>query len=106
LHLVEDVDGGRWNYQRLATAAERPPGTPNPNAQELPLPDIVLRNARIDYGEIRNGAYSTRGTMTIEGRLSPSPTRSHYRFELQSRGAIEGVGPVVSGKVQLSDGRV
>ena len=101
------MDGGRWNYQRLARQNERAPGTqPGEQDRTVPLPDIVLRNARVEYGQIKGGVYGSKGTMVIEGRLSPSANRSHYSFELQSRGAIEGVGPIVAGKVQLSDGRV
>lgn len=107
VHLVEDVDGGRWNYQRLARGAERTTGTqPSGEGPGLPLPEVVLRNAKVDYSEIRAGVYASRGTMAIEGRLSPSIDGSHYSFDLQSRGAVEGVGPVVSGRLRLNDGRV
>src|SRR4051812_47645060 len=56
VRLVEDVDAGRWNYQRLAHQAERGPGTqPGETEPTVPLPDIVLRNARVEYGEIKGG---------------------------------------------------
>lgn len=107
VHLVEDVDASRWNYQRLIHPTESPTSTrPGEEAPAVPLPEIVLRNARIEYSEIRGGKFTSRGSMAIEGRLSPSYDRSHYSFELQSRGAVEGVGPVVSGRVQLADGKV
>ena len=104
VNLVESTDTGRWNFQRLrptrrAPTATRPAtGGPTP---EVPLPQVVLRDAQIDYGELTAGRYVPRGSMDVEGRLFPSVDAARYLFELQSRGAIEGVGPVVTGQVQL-----
>ncbi len=102
VNLVESTDG-RWNYQRLrptrrASPGRRPTGKPD---AELPLPQLVLRDARIDYGELTAGRLVPRGSMDVEGRLYPSVDAARYLFELQSRGAIEGVGPIVTGQVQL-----
>src|ERR1019366_2814480 len=83
VRLVENVDDGRWNYQRLAS----PDARYNRNrrgleeGQPLPLPEIVLRNARVEYSETRGKQNVARGAMGIEGRLSPSSDRSHYSFE-------------------------
>jgi hypothetical protein len=108
VYLVENVDEGRWNYQRLTSPNARYHRNRRglEEGQPLPLPEIVLRNARVEYSEIRGKQNVSRGAMAIEGRLSPSPDRSHYSFELQSRGAVEGVGPVVTGSFRLDDGEV
>ncbi len=102
--LVESTDTGRWNYQRLRptrrpnTATRPTPGAPAP---EVPLPQLVLRNAQIEYKELSGGQLLPHGSMAVEGRLFPSKDGARYLFEMQSRGAIEGVGPVVTGQVQL-----
>ncbi len=99
--LVESADG-RWNYQRLKgdrrAAATRPAAGP---AGGVPLPQVVLRDAQVDYQELIGGRLVPRGSMDVGGRLFPSSDAARYRFELQSRGAIEGVGPVVTGQVEL-----
>jgi AsmA-like C-terminal region len=111
VHLVENVDKGRWNYQRLLSqGTSRPigPESPAPSTAPTPppLPEIVLRDAEVKYSEIRGGHFTGLGMMAIEGRLSPSLDGSRYSFELQSRGAVEGVGPVVSGNARLDSGQV
>ena len=102
VYLVESTDAGQWNFQRLgrphARTATRPSAGPPP---EMPLPQVVLRDAHIDYEELTAGRLVPRGSMDIEGRLFPSRDAARYLFELQSRGAIDGVGPVVTGQVQL-----
>jgi hypothetical protein len=102
VHLVVSTATGRWNFQRLRRSrvdtATRPSNGPQP---EVPLPQVVLRDAHVEYGELTAGRLVQRGTMDVEGRLFPSADAARYLFELQSRGAIEGVGPVVTGQVQL-----
>jgi hypothetical protein len=104
--LVEDSARGRWNYQRLAHQQGKPAVT-QPSQQKPPLlPELDLRDAEVEYSEMQNGACVPRGSVTIEGRLFPSAGGTLYRFDLQSRGAIEGVGPVVAGYVRLKNGEV
>jgi hypothetical protein len=104
VNLVESTETGRWNVQRLRPkrhpepSGRRPSGGPAP---EIPLPQVVVRDARIDYGELSDHRLVPRGSMDVEGRVFPSADAARYLFELQSRGAIEGVGPVVTGQVQL-----
>ena len=101
VHLVENVDNESWNYQRLSGSNHR---TKTQSGEVLP--EIVLRDAEIQYSEIHNGRFSLRGTMAIEGRLTPSPDSTRYTFTMQSRGNVEGVGPVVSGELHLGSGEV
>ena len=70
IHVVEDLDKGGRNYQRLRReprTATAPSGSPSP----IILPEILLRNAQVEYAQIEDGHYSPRGSMRIEGRLSP-----------------------------------
>ncbi len=51
--LVENVDTGSWNYQRLRRTKERSPTEPGEA-----LPEIVLRDAEVQYSEIHNGRFA------------------------------------------------
>ena len=106
--LVEDLGDGSWNYKRLKRSALKPRGKKSPSATEEPLilPEIVLRNASVEYSELRNGKYTSRGLLGLDGRLSPAGEQDQYLFELQSRGLSERVGPVLAGEVTLTTGRV
>jgi hypothetical protein len=104
--LVEEAAQGHWNYQRLIHPAGKPAVTQPAPREMAPLPELVLRDAQLEYSEMQGKAFVPRGSMAIEGRLFPSVAGSLYQFELQSRGAIEGVGPVVSGFVTLKTGEV
>lgn len=104
--LTENLDTGKWNYQRLVREDTGPTSLPSSGDKDIRPPEILLRNAQFDYSEIRNGKFIPLGSMAIEGRLWPGSEASRYNFELQSRGESEGVGPVVSGSVVLNTGQV
>jgi len=101
--VAEDVDEGRWNYQRLTAPTPELPTTPG---QPLQLPEIILRDAQVDYIEVRHGVKSAIGSMSIEGHLSANAMGDHYQFNLQSRGITQGVGPSVSGSIDVATGQV
>src|SRR5436190_1586827 len=64
VRLTENLDTRRWNYQRMV---RRPTTRPNqPTMQNVVLPEIILRNAQIDYSEIRNRKFISLGSMAIE----------------------------------------
>ena len=106
VNLVENSAAGKWNYQRLHRPQGKSPLEPQPDGRKLLLPELVLRDAEVKYSEMINSDCIGRGAMDISGQFLPSVDRTKYAFELQSRGAIEGVGPVVSGQVTLSSGQV
>ena len=84
VQLTENTDTGRWNYQRLLRERPRPP-TPTKPGRPIMLPEILLRNAQVDYSEIRAGKYVELGSLAIEGRLTPSADGQRYAFELLAR---------------------
>jgi hypothetical protein len=104
--LVEDSAKGRWNYQRLIPEQPKHPVTRPTGKTPLQLPQVVLRDAQVNYSEIQGAKLYPRGSVDIEGRFFPSTDFSLYSFELQSRGQIEGVGPVVKGAVTLKTGQI
>jgi len=93
--LCEDIDRGRWNWQR-ATREERATtqGVPGPR---MKFPEILLRNAQLSYSRIRDGKLLVeRGLMEIEGSLTPGDDGA-FTFKVQSRGEADSKGPVVEG---------
>ncbi len=103
--LAEDVDTGEWNYERLRS---RPVGEGRPsNSGKLPeLPEIRLRNARVEYGRTEAGQFTRTGSMTIEAQLIPDDASKAYQFRVQSRGESELLGPRVVGSYNLANRRV
>lgn len=100
VHLVENVDQQAWNFQHLERPAPQPPKTPAAEpAEPIKLPEILLRNARIDYAQIVDGRRSQVGTLNIEGQLTPD-LENVYRFRIQSRGGTSGVFPIAEGWLQ------
>ncbi|HEY0008890.1 MAG TPA: hypothetical protein VGB55_09215, partial [Tepidisphaeraceae bacterium] len=99
VHLVEDVDRGEWNFQRLTRPGSASPDRPvDASATPMRLPEVVLRSARVNYAQIERGTRTQIGTLTLEGQLVPG-TEGAYRFRLQSRGDANGAFPVAEGWV-------
>src|SRR5687767_7632252 len=116
VQLIENLDTGKWNYQRMKRPAPttQKKGKPGPMPT---LPQVMLRNARIDYAETIGGQPVSSGRMVIEGQLAPSSDGQRYTFELQSRGGGGGVGgaapsqtgsigPTVQGTLRRDTGEV
>jgi hypothetical protein len=116
--LVEDA-AGHWNYQRLKPRHESAVTLPSGAAIPL-LPQVVLRDAKVEYSELRNGERISRGAVAIEGRAFPSSDGSRLEFDVQSRGELgsaavansqssvvpDGIGPVARGDVILKTGEM
>jgi hypothetical protein len=105
VRLAEDAHNGRWSYQGLRRGATTLPVS-KPGAPPPTLPEVILRNAVIENCVYDNGQYRTRGTMAIEGKLTPGLESDVYHFTLQSRGATQGIGPSVEGKIDMHSGSV
>lgn len=107
LRLVQDRETGEWNYQRIVRAArERRKPTTRKSPQTIVFPEILLRDGRVDNGELTDGQYRPHGTLGFEGRLSPTGDEGRYSFEIQCHGPSDPVGPAVTGWVVPDTGQV
>ncbi len=104
--LTRSPETGMWNYRRLGHSRNRRP-RPTVSAPSRPpmIPEILLRNARLEVAELVGAKRRELGFMAVDGRIAPASDAEHYTFELQSRGT-EGVGPFVSGSVAYATGQV
>lgn len=101
IRVVEMPDEGRWNFQslrqrlddredaRAAGGARRSPPLPR-------LPEVLLRNARVEYAERHGPRTEEIGRLSIEGQLEPVDG-DLYRFRLTTRGFSDPIGPTVEG---------
>jgi hypothetical protein len=107
VRLVQDLDTGHWNYQRLAHEPPKPNATQPASGRPNVLPEIILRDGQFENGELRAGDYHRLGAVSFEGRLAPVGSDGRYHFTLQSRteGAV-AVGPDLSGWVVPRTGQV
>src|SRR3954453_22546421 len=101
--LTEDPATHRWNYSRLTRTTHV--GGPSMSKPPPALPEVSLRNAQVDYSQVRpDGSFESQGSIKIEGLLSPIPDApERYHFKVQSRGGkSELLGPEVNGVIDLS----
>jgi hypothetical protein len=106
VHLTEDVDNRRWSFQSLNPKGSRASMSPQHDGRPLVLPEILLRNASVQYSEIGKGAESSTNAISLEGQFTPTLQPNTYHFLLQSRGEVEGVGPSVDGTLVMGTDQV
>lgn len=112
VYLCHDVAENQWNYNRLGRT-RRPQPKPQSTEPAPPpaLPEILLRNARFEIAELHRGVANTLGHMAIDGQFTPQAPKdgsdqNRYGFVMQSRGLSDALGPLVTGTVHTSTGRI
>lgn len=104
LTFTQSAGGASWNYERLgrpeATSQPVKPGKP----VKLSFPELLLRNAEVEIGEVRGGRRYRVGSMAVDGQFTPGRDGEHYQFELQSRGVA--LGPFAKGTIDAHSGEV
>jgi hypothetical protein len=106
LFLTEDRDTGLWSYERYIP---RGGGIEGAGMTIRTLPEIVLRNATVDYRQKERGKVTVSGSLDIEGQLTPTGEGSRYAFQFQSQSRgnkARAVGPVVEGTVDMTTRQV
>jgi len=105
--LSEDTASGRWNYQLLGES--RWPSTGAGGVAFTGVPEVLLRDAQVNYAQIKSGQMTPAGWMAADGHfipLDPGSDRPHkYEFTLQSRGE-RALGPTMIGSVDMETGKV
>ncbi|MGN6369116.1 MAG: hypothetical protein ACTHN5_12715 [Phycisphaerae bacterium] len=82
LYLIEDRQADHWNYEMLRKkgAATRPMTTAP--AKPIALPVLILRDARVQWGEFANNRLTQTAYAIIDGQFTPTPADpSTYRFQ-------------------------
>lgn len=78
---IENRDTGHWNYELLRPGFGGSSSTPSSH-KGLSLPVVVLRDARVKWGEIRQGKLQQTSETVIDGELTPDPHQdATYRFQ-------------------------
>jgi hypothetical protein len=101
VHLTEDLETGRWSFMGLRPRSRSSSMPSAGQGRPLVLPQIVLRNATVEYTQTRHGAVVATNSVSIEGQFSPTDEKDTYQFHLQSRGETQGVGPSVQGTLVM-----
>ncbi len=104
LHLTELTDTNVFNFQRLHEQRQAGPPSAAPTMPQE-LPEIRLRNGRIQFGEVAAGRFETLGTVQLSGNLLPAvDRRGVYFFSLRqqpTQASSSHPGPVLAGKLDL-----
>jgi hypothetical protein len=129
VQLTQDIESLILSYRNVIressqqqSGSEDEAGKPRARRAPPPLPQISIRDARIDYSELRPDGTKSFGTLALEGQFSPvddatsrapgtettdtTDTRGRYRFFLQSRGMSEKLGPYIEGEIHPAAGTV
>jgi hypothetical protein len=104
-HLTENAGTHEWNFYRLGRGHPRKIQPVSPGAQPPVLPEVLMRNARVEISEIRDGKLRQIGYEAMDGHLAPAIEPGSFNFQIQTRGA-EGVGPWATGTVALDSNNV
>ncbi len=109
LYLTEDLDDGRFNYEKLITL----PSDENDRGG-LPkvLPELFLSGGEVRFGQVVSGVYQPVQTFAFDGALAADDSRAGgYTFSLnqdageQTR-AGRADGPSIHGAIDLRAPRI
>lgn len=94
LYLVEDQQSGKWNFERSADFARTQPTSGQVPGIVTSLPVILLREAKIQFAELRDGQYTETAATVVDGQLGPdTASPGTYRFALQERSETPAIIP-------------
>jgi hypothetical protein len=109
VHLTQDVQTGAWNFTRLGQSRRSRPQVPSSKPfKPSQIPELLLRDARVEISELRDGKSSSLGFIAIDGRLTPNGANraQGYDFVLQSRGVNDDTGPLATGSFDFASQHV
>lgn len=88
---VEDPVTGHWNYERLRAPSRTPRDRQAGGNQGLSLPVVLLRDAHVIWGEVRDGKVKSTGETIVDGELTPDAALSaayHFQLGRNDAGAV------------------
>jgi hypothetical protein len=104
VRLAHDLNLGRWNYELLGSGNWMSHARVQNGLQTLP--EVLLRNAEVDYLEVSRGRAVRTGWIAAELRFGPGRGEPNlYEFNFNTRGS-QTLGPAVSGTVDLHTGHI
>lgn len=84
LHLIEQVDTGKFNYELIKA--------PDDDDSDAPIPQVTITQGTIRFDELQPGRLVSLGQMGVEGELKPDGDKPKaYRFMLAETDAPKGV---------------
>ena len=98
LYLTEDLDSGKYNYQKLqdlrVSKSQR-------QQQPTELPELLIREGEIQFGETTKGAYTPLGVLPVSGNLMTTEDQAGvYQFLLRQDG-LGPEGPTIRGRLDM-----
>jgi len=103
LYLTENLDDGRFNYQKLISL---PAGIDPHGDLPVVLPEVFLQNGKVRFGRIDSGGYEETEAMSLAGTLIRDPVQQGaYQFFLNQNDKASVVtadpGPSILGRIDL-----
>lgn len=104
VHLTENLDTGKWNFESLKRDKRDKPREPaTASGRPTPLPEVLLRGGKLIYTQYRGGQALNTRTIAIDGQVTPvgRETGRLYRFDFEGRWPREAVGTRLRGLVDI-----
>lgn len=106
LHLTEDLDRDRFNFEMLI--ARTPDESSLGNSLPTVLPEVYLNGGEVHFGQLVADKYRPAESLRVDGTLSADPDRpGGYFFILGQRDdpadRIAGAGPTIQGEIDLHE---
>lgn len=82
LSLIEDVEEGTWNFEKLLSASREPSHRPESDLGDREIvPTVFLRDARVRYYRKEAGKVTEAGKIQVQASVYPMSPR-HYGFSV------------------------
>jgi hypothetical protein len=104
IELSQDVQSKRWSYETLRLKERMSSDRARAGARPLVLPEILLRNAHLNYSQRDLGKFKDFASFAVEGSLTPTGDADVYGFSLQTRSKNQGEGPAATGSMDMRQG--
>jgi len=103
LYLTEDLQTGRYTFQRLHIGPDDPDQPPAPPPRLLP--ESFIDGGEVRIGQVEDGAYQPLGRIDVVGRLTEREGQdpARYDFSLMGREAGSDQQVTLEGQIDLDE---